>query len=206
MLAGAISHGMELQRLIEWDEKRVPARPRKKWVSGLFSVLCAICAILLFILHEAMPFPYPGTAIVLLILAVFFYALGIVAYKKEEARVADINSRCRQCGKSMEECVVDMQKSQLDRAVLSRAGLLHRFTAKDKLLEGPDGRVYMTGRKSYAPGLGYAAWKPTGFLLKAKWLACPDCQRSFIQDTVFEVIAKGDAEVKALLKGKKEIG
>ena len=64
----------------------------------------------------------------------------------------------------------------------------------------------MTGKKSYAPGHGYAAWKRTGFLLKAKWLACSDCRCAFIRDTLFEALAEGDAAVDAFLRDKKEIG
>jgi len=199
---------MDPQKLIEWDEKRVPVKPQKKWVSGLLSIFCTICAILLFILHESLPFPYPISPIIFLIFAVVFYILGTVMYKKEEAQVSDKESRCHHCSKPMEEHVVDMHESQLDRAVLSRVGLLHRFIVKDRLFEGHDGRIYMTGKKNYAPGLGYTGWKRTTFLLKVKWLACTDCQCSFIQDTVFEIVTKKDAEaeIEALVKDKKEIG
>lgn len=121
---------MDIQTLTEWDVKRIPASPKKQWAIGLLFVFCVICALLLFIFHKKIPLPYPGAALAVLFLALLFWCLGIVAYKKSEARVNYINIRCLQCSNVMEECVVNMQESQLDRAVLSPTGLLQRFIVK----------------------------------------------------------------------------
>lgn len=191
--------------LIAWEEKRIPARPRKKWASGVLSVVFAICALLLFIFHPSWPLPHPVGAVLASIIALALFVLGTIAYQKEAARVEKSNKTCRHCGHPMEAHVVDLRKSQLHRADLSRTALLRRFIVKDRLFEGQDHRIYMAGKKSRSPGQGYAAWKGTGFLLKARWLACSDCRCSYIHDTVFETIAEGDAEVEAFLDGKTEI-
>jgi hypothetical protein len=197
---------MDVQTLIEWEEDRVPQKPSKQWGTGWLFILSAACAVFLFLYHESLPLPYPLAPIFFVCIAIIFFVVGAMRYKAGESRLSDTLKYCRHCGKMMEEYVVDMSRSQLEKAVLSRRGLLHRFIVKEKLFEGSDGRVYMTGKKNYAPGMGYAGWKRTAFLLKAKWLACPDCQCSFIQDTVFEVVAKTDAEIEALVKDKEEIG
>jgi hypothetical protein len=197
---------MDLQTLIEWEEDCVPQKPSKQWGAGLLSIISTACAVFLFLFHESLPLPYPLAAICFLCVAIIFYVLSVIRYKTGKSRLSDKVKYCRHCGKMMEEYVIDMLRSQLEKAVLSRRGLLQRFIVKEKLFEGRDGRVYMTGQKSYAPGMGYAGWKRTAFLLKAKWLACTDCQCSFIQDTVFEIVAKEQAEIEALLKDKEEIG
>jgi len=197
---------MDVQTLIEWDEDRVPQKPSRRWGAGCLFIVSTACAVFLFLYHESLPLPYPLAPICFLCVAIIFYVLGVIKYKTGESRLSDKVKCCRHCGKMMKEYVIDMRRSQLEKAVLSRRGLLHRFIVKEKLFEGHDGRVYMTGQKSYAPGMGYPGWKRTAFLLKAKWLACTDCQCSFILDTVFEIVAKTDTEIEALVKDKEEIG
>jgi len=197
---------MDVQTLIEWDEDRVPQKPSRQWGAGWLFIISTACAVFLFLYHESLPLPYPLAPICFVCVAIIFFVLGVIRHKAGESRLSDKVKYCRHCGKMMEEYVFDMRRSQLEKAVLSRRGLLHRFIVKEKLFEGRDGRVYMTGQKSYAPGMGYPGWKRTAFLLKAKWLACTDCQCSFIQDTVFEIVAKTDAEIEALVKDKEEIG
>ncbi len=196
---------MDEQTLIAWDEDRVPQKHSRQWGAGWLFLISTACAVLLFLYHESLPLPYPLAPISFLCVAIIFYVLGVIRYKRSERRLSDKVKICHHCGKMMEEYVVDMRRGQLEKADLSRCGLLHRFIVKERLFEGRDGRVYMTGQKSYAPGMGYAGWKRTAFLLKAKWLACSNCQCSFIQDTVFEVVAKTDQEIEALLKDKEEI-
>jgi hypothetical protein len=197
---------MDVQTLIEWEEDRVPQKPSKQWGAGWLFLICAACAVFLFLYHESLPLPYPLAPICFVCVAIIFFVLGVIKYKAGESRLSDKVKYCRHCGKMMEEYVVDMRRSQLEKAVLTRRGLLHRFIVKEKLFEGRDGRIYMTGKKNYAPGMGYAGWKRTAFLIKAKWLACTDCRCSFIQDTVFEIVSKTDAEIEALVKDKEEIG
>jgi hypothetical protein len=196
---------MDVQTLIAWEENRMPQKPRKQWGYGLLFIICIACAAFLFLFHESLPLPYPLAPISFLCAGIIFYVLGVMKYKARRSRLREEQKHCPHCGKMMDEWVVDMHRNQLEKADLSKRGLLHRFIVKEKLLEGRDGRVYMTGQKSYAPGMGYPGWKRTGFLLKAKWLACTDCQYSIMQDTLFEAIAKTDAEIEALVKDNEQI-
>jgi hypothetical protein len=198
---------IDTQTLIKWDEGRVPRTPEKQWYEGWLFILFAVCAILLFIFHNSLPFPYPVTPILFLGLALFFYVLGVKKYNARKSQWRNAESHCPHCGKQMEEYVVEMRSAQLPRAPLSKIELLHRYLIKEKLFEGHDGRIYMVGKKNYAPGaaVGSASWKRTGFLLNAKWRVCRACQYSFLQDTIFETVAKTEEEIEALIRDKEEI-
>ena len=139
---------MDEQTLIEWEENHVPPKPRRQWGTGLLFIIFTACAVFLFLFHKSIPLPYPLAPIFFLCVAVIFYILGVVRYKTNESRLSDKVKHCRHCGKMMEEYVVDMRRDQLEKAVLSKRELLHRFIVKEKLFEGCDGRIYMTGQKN----------------------------------------------------------
>ena len=196
--------GMDSQQLLAWEESRVPATPRKQWGMGWLMIVFALLTILTYWFPESPPVPYPVAPIVFLLLSVVCYVAGTVLYKQDESRIAEENRRCQHCGRRMEARVVDMDKRHLGRAPLSRAGLLHRRIQKDKLFEGADGRLYMTGKKHVAPGP--AGWEKRAFKIKAKWLACADCQSAYVEDAFFETVAETEARIADLLKGKASIG
>jgi len=197
---------MDLQTLIEWEEEPVPKPSGKQWVAGWLFLICMACAVVLYLYRGSLPLPFPLAPICFLCLGLAFYGLGVIRYRTMASRLSDEAKRCRHCGETMAEYVTDMRRCQLPRADFSRRALLHRSIVKEKLFEGTDGHVYMVGKKSHSPGMGYAGWKRMAFLLKTKWLACLGCRCSVIQDSVFESVATTDSEIEDLVRDTAEIG
>lgn len=196
---------IDVQTLIEWDDGRKPKSYKRQSIKGWIAVVLIAVSVVCFFARKALPFLYPVAAICSLLFGIIFFIWGTIQHKIDAASLDEEEKFCRQCGKRMKEVILDMPRDQLAAARLSRTDLLHKLIKKDKLFEGSDGRIYMTGKRKFGSDPGYVDWVPTVFLLKQKWFVCFDCKCSFVQDTPLETVGRTVDDVEAL-KNRKTLG
>jgi hypothetical protein len=194
---------IDVQTLIEWNDRRKPKSYKKQSIKGWIAAILIAVSVVCFFARKVLPFLYPFVAICSLVLGIAFFIWGTIRYKIDAARLDEDEKFCGNCGKGMEEVIIDMPKDQLPTARLSRIDLMHKLIKRDKLFEGSDRRIYMTGKKKFGSDPGYVDWVPTVFLLKQKWFVCFDCKCSFVQDTRFEPVGGTVDDVEALKNRKR---